>query len=184
MWPFSPNPFKSLNDLREEYDYVIVGKDLSCGTATKLDSECFILIGGGTAGCVLANRLSANPEHTVLLIERGPVVDSWMSRVPLLSASLDGSPFATKIQSVTDLVTGRPVDIFQGNGLGGGTLINSMFYTRGPAGQYDAWERNGAEGWGSKALLPYFTKSENAQYEANPRAHGTKGGFIRFYAFL
>ncbi|KAL4073995.1 alcohol oxidase [Scleroderma citrinum] len=155
MWPFSSNSFVQLNDLHDEYDYIVIG--------------------GGTAGCVLANRLSVNPEHSVLLIERGPAVDSWISRVPLFSASFGGSPLARKIQSVTDLVTGRPVDIYQGNGLGGTTLINSLFYTRGPAGQFDEWERNGAEGWGSKALLPYFIKSESVQYEASPRAHGTKG---------
>ncbi|KAL4068905.1 GMC oxidoreductase [Scleroderma yunnanense] len=155
MWPFSSSPFMRLNDLHDEYDYVVVG--------------------GGTAGCVLANRLSASPQYTVLLIERGPAVDSWISRVPLLSASLDGSPLANKIQSITDRVTGRPVDIYQGTGLGGASLINHMVYTRGPPGQFDRWERNGAEGWGSKALLPYFIKSESAQYEVNSRVHGTKG---------
>ena len=159
-----------------------VGSQTSCHNTPALN--CFTLIGGGTAGCVLANRLSANPDRTVLLVERGPAVDSWISRVPLLSASLDGSPLTTKIQSVVDLVTGGPIDIFQGNGLGGATLINHMFYTRGPAGQYDSWEKNGAEGWGSKAILPHFTKSENVEYNADPRAHGTEGCFILFYTSL
>lgn len=59
-----------------------------------------------------------------------------------------------------------------------------MFYTRGPASQYDGWERNGAEVWGSEAQLPYFTKSEKVRYEANPRVHGTKEDFIHFRAFF
>ncbi|KIJ63527.1 GMC oxidoreductase [Hydnomerulius pinastri MD-312] len=161
MWPFSsPYPVVRLDELRAEYDYIVVG--------------------GGTAGCVLANRLSADPSTTVLLLERGPAEDSWASRIPLFSANFSqGSPLARKFESESQDVVGKPIDIYQGNGMGGTSRINHMFYTRGPPGQYDAWERDGATGWGSRSLLPYFVKSEKAEYaEPDPDAHGRKGEWI------
>ncbi|KAH7884903.1 alcohol oxidase [Phlebopus sp. FC_14] len=160
MWPFSSSyPVVRLDQLQGEYDYVVVG--------------------GGTAGCVLANRLSADPANKVLLIERGPAEDSWASRIPLFSANFaQGSPLARHLVTTNQSVVGRSLDIYQGNGLGGTTRINHMFYTRGPAGQYDAWERNGAKGWDSKNLLPYFIKSENAQYDVDTDMRGTKGEWI------
>lgn len=158
MWPFSIS-FPSLKDLDEEYDYVIVGS--------------------GTAGCVLANRISADPQNKVLLVERGPADDSWESRIPLFSANFaEDHKLARKLDSEEEPVIGRPVDIFQGNGLGGSTWINHMFYTRGPSVQYDRWERNGAEGWGFKSLIPYFIKAECAEYDANPGVHGSDGEWI------
>ncbi|KAF9237123.1 alcohol oxidase [Melanogaster broomeanus] len=113
MWPFSTSyATVGLHELHDEYDYVIVG--------------------GGTAGCVLANRLSANPENRVLLLERGHVGDSWLSRVPLFSANFaQGNPYSRHMQSTVQAVGDRPYDIYQGSGLGGTTRINHLLYTRG-----------------------------------------------------
>ncbi|KAL4075465.1 alcohol oxidase [Scleroderma citrinum] len=160
MWPFSSLiPVVALKDLHKTYDYVIVG--------------------GGTAGCVLANRLSADPQSTVLLLECGPADDSWASRVPLFSANFaEDSPLTRRLEADNQAALGRPIEIFQGKGLGGSTRINHMFYTRGPSGQYDQWERNGAHGWGSEALLPYFIRPECAHYKADPNVHGSKGEWI------
>ena len=131
---------------------------------------------------MLANRLSADPGNTVLLLERGPADDSWTSRIPLFSANFsEDSSLARRLETDDQAAFGRSIEIFQGKGLGGTTRINHMFYTRGPSGQYDAWERNGAEGWGSKALLPYFIKSECAQYDANTSVHGAKGEIYMLY---
>ncbi|KAI6045860.1 alcohol oxidase [Pisolithus marmoratus] len=162
MWPFSTSnsvPVASLRDLDEGYDYVIVG--------------------GGTAGCVLANRLSANLQNKVLLVERGPANVSWTSRIPLFSANFAADHrLARKLESEEEPVVGKAVEIFQGNALGGSTQINHMFYTRGPSGQYDRWERSGAKGWGFKSLLPYFIKAERAEYDASPSVRGSNGGWI------
>lgn len=95
--------------------------------------------------------------------------------MPLFSAAFDSSPYSHKLMSTTNTPGGRSLDVFAGNGLGGSTLINHMFYTRGSSAQYDAWQRNGAKGWDSEALLEYSIKSENAQWMANPTVHGTKG---------
>lgn len=139
------------------------------------------MTGGGTAGCVLANRLSADPGNTVLLLERGPADDSWASRIPLFSANFaEDSYLARKLETDDQTALGRSIEIFQGKGLGGSTRINHMFYTRGPTSQYDGWEQNGAEGWGSKALLSYFIKSECAQYDASASVHGTQGESLAY----
>ncbi|KAH7918641.1 alcohol oxidase [Leucogyrophana mollusca] len=157
MWPFTTRyPEVNLEDVRAQYDYIVVG--------------------GGTAGCVLANRLSADPTTTVLLIERGPLADSWASTVPLLSSDFasDGS-HTSKTKSVFQHEIGRPIDLFTGRALGGSSRINQMLYLRGYPAQYDAWEKRGMEGWGWKDMKGYFLKSERATYKCDPQIHGSEG---------
>ncbi|THH13247.1 hypothetical protein EW146_g6943 [Bondarzewia mesenterica] len=157
MWPFdSSYPECKLVDLSDEYDFIIAG--------------------GGTAGCVLANRLSTDFKSRVLLVERGPLADSWASRVPLLSSDFasDGSR-TFKCPSEYQPELGRNLELFGGSVLGGTSRINQMVYTRGSPAEYDAWRDAGRKGWGWEDMKPYFLKSERATYRCDPSVHGTNG---------
>jgi choline dehydrogenase len=123
----------------------------------------FVIVGGGAAGCVLANRLSASPDVSVLLIEAGPdhrgrdeIVDAarWDR---LLGGELDYAYRSTPTPQTAD----RPIDMPRGRVLGGSSSINAMLWYRGNRADYDAWEAAGAEGWGYDSLLPYFRRSED-----------------------
>lgn len=132
--------------------------------------------GGGTAGCVLANRLSADPNNTVLLIERGPRADSWAARVPLFSSDFasDGSR-TLKRPSEMQHELGRPILLFSGGALGGTSRINQMLYTRGLTAEYDSWAEDGRKGWGWKDMEQYFVRSERALGMKGDSVHGTGG---------
>ncbi|KAJ3570890.1 hypothetical protein NP233_g4110 [Leucocoprinus birnbaumii] len=157
MWPFgSSYPEVSFHQLHEKYDYVVVG--------------------GGTAGCVLANRLSASPDNTVLLVERGPVADTWASRVPLLSSNFSGGASSQKRSTEYQTELRRQVQLVNGSALGGTSRINQMLYTRGVQREYDIWAESGCEGWAWKDVEPYFKKSERALDETDdPDCHGKNG---------
>lgn len=123
----------------------------------------FVIVGGGTAACVLANRLTANGRHRVLLLEAGPVPSSPWIKIPAGFTRLLVNPvynwrFETKPE---DNVHGRTIAIPRGKGLGGSTLINGMIFVHGQRQDYDRWESMGASGWGAEALLPYFNRLEN-----------------------
>ncbi|KAF8815497.1 GMC oxidoreductase [Phlegmacium glaucopus] len=138
---FSGFPERSLIDVEDEYDYIILG--------------------GGTAGCVIANRLSEGGLK-VLLVERGSVGDSWASRVPLFSQghqSTDGR--ALRFNTIPQKhVNERELELMAGNSLGGGTKINAMSYTRGLPAEYNAWSAAGRKGWSYDDLRDFFIKSE------------------------
>ncbi|EKM83224.1 hypothetical protein AGABI1DRAFT_69471 [Agaricus bisporus var. burnettii JB137-S8] len=144
MWPFSSTSYPNVafDRLHTKYDYIIVG--------------------GGTAGCVLANRLSANPETTVLLIERGPVGDTWLSRIPLASMSYGSEGAFCRLQkSEYQQELNKSFGLVRGSGLGGTSRINGMFYSRGLPKEYDFWAESGCEGWSWKEVERFFRKSEN-----------------------
>lgn len=128
---------------------------------------------------VLANRLSTNPNTKVLLVERGPLADSWASRVPLFSSDFasDGSRTMKRMSECQEEL-GRPIELYNGSVLGGSSRINQMLYTRGLPAEYDAWRDNGSPGWGWEDMKPYFMKSERATYDCNPEFHGTNGSSI------
>lgn len=134
----------------------------------------YIIIGGGSAGSVLANRLSKNPENSVLLIEAGGK-PSFLSKIPgwysLLNRSKMDWAFSTEPQK---FVNNRKIYIPRGKCLGGSSATNAMAYVRGNAKDYDHWQELGNEGWNYDSVLPYFKKSEN-NYSFKNEFHGKEG---------
>ena len=140
----------------------------------------YVIVGGGSAGSVVASRLAAGrPDATVLLIEAGSgghgvaqIVDppQW-TKLP--GTALDwGYRYAP-----AERVAGRSIPVPRGKVLGGCGAVNAMQWFRGHPDDYDAWERAGATGWNYAALLPYFRRSED--WEGGPSAHRGSGGAMR-----
>lgn len=104
---------------------------------------CFVTFLGGTAGCVLASRLSEDPNLSVLVIEKGQVKDNFVSRMPLLSQNIFlGGPLqvqSTRWSEPIPEANGRRTRIWTAEGLGGATRINAMLLTRGCRADYVAW---------------------------------------------
>ncbi|MDV8001493.1 GMC family oxidoreductase [Rhodococcus sp. IEGM 1408] len=122
-----------------------------------------IVVGGGAAGCVLAARLTEDPDRRVLLLEAGP--DHRGLREVLDAAHWDaliGGRYDHGYRSrPTEHVLGRSIAMPRGRVLGGSSSTNAMLWYRGHRADYDAWERAGATGWGYDDLLPYFRRSES-----------------------
>ena len=141
-----------------------------------MDAADYIIVGGGSAGCVLANRLSEDPARTVLLIEAGGPSEGLMFRMPTGSYTLLGKP-AVDWMHVTEpdpSLNGRRGSWNAGRALGGGSAINGMMYIRGDKHDYDDWAANGCVGWSWDEVLPYFLKSED--YQGKPSPAHAKGG--------
>nr|WP_315528785.1 GMC family oxidoreductase N-terminal domain-containing protein [uncultured Achromobacter sp.] len=135
----------------------------------------FIIAGGGTAGCILANRLSADGKHRVLMLEAGFEARSMWISIPAGFSKLLVNPdynwrFATEPE---DNVHGRTIAVPRGKGVGGSTLINGMIYVRGQPQDYDAWEAAGATGWGHAQADRLFRKIEH--YEPGGENRGKNG---------
>lgn len=123
----------------------------------------YIIVGGGTAGCVLANRLTASGKFRVLVLEAGGEPTSRWISVPagfskLLVDRRYNWLFSTEPEPNTN---DRVISVPRGKGLGGSSLINGMIYVRGQPQDYDAWHRAGATGWAYQDVAPYFTRFEN-----------------------
>ena len=127
------------------------------------DTFDFVIVGGGTAGCVLANRLSASGERSVVVLEAGGVDNGFWIPIPAgFSKLMSGSAFNWRFQTEPEAnVYERTIAIPRGKGLGGSSLINGMIFVRGQPQDFDAWEQSGAPGWRFSDVLPYFKRLEN-----------------------
>ncbi|MBT3332517.1 MAG: choline dehydrogenase [Rhodospirillaceae bacterium] len=121
----------------------------------------FVIVGAGSAGSVLANRLSASGDYSVLLLEAGRPSHPW-SRVPVGFAKLIDNPKANWLyESEPEEATGgRPIPVPRGKLLGGSSSINGMVFVRGQAQDFDTWAQLGNKGWGYRDVLPHFRAME------------------------
>lgn len=136
----------------------------------------YVIVGGGSAGCVLANRLSVNPDVTVCLLEAGPADKSFMIHMPMgilgtMRSKRLNWQFNTEPQ---DHLNQRSLYWPRGKTLGGSSSINAMVYHRGHPSDYDQWAVLGNAGWRYDDVLPYFKKSQH-QERGESYYHGVNG---------
>lgn len=137
----------------------------------------YVIVGGGSAGCVLANRLSEDPSMTICLLEAGPRDRSPFIHVPLGMLRMQTHTaynwmFASAPQQN---LNDRKIFLPRGKALGGSSSINGMVYIRGHRGDYDEWAAMGNNGWAHEDVLPYFKKSENNESYGVDSLHGRGG---------
>ena len=142
------------------------------------DTFDFVIVGAGSAGCVLANRLSEDPRHRVAIIEAGGR-DNWIwFHIPVGYLFAIGNPrsdwmFKTEPDPRLD---GRSLGYPRGKVVGGCSAINAMIYMRGQASDYDRWRQMGLTGWGWSDVLPLFRKAEN-HFGGETEFHGAGGAW-------
>ncbi|KAF9121520.1 hypothetical protein BGW39_010458 [Mortierella sp. 14UC] len=134
----------------------------------------YVVLGGGTAGCVLASRLAEDPCVSVLVLEAGEDMDQDVNtKMPISYPKLFQTKHDWQLKTVPQThAEGREMDQVRGKMLGGCSSINAMQYTRGPHSDYDFWETElGIDGWNYKNVLPYFKKAEGFHDPSLDRSH-------------
>src|SRR6185295_15087577 len=122
----------------------------------------YVIVGAGSAGCVLADRLTADGQHTVLLLEYGGSDRSPFIRMPsALSIPMNMPRYNWRYHTEPEPgLGGRRLHTPRGKVLGGSSSINGLVYVRGNAGDFERWETEGAQGWSYADVLPYFRRAE------------------------
>ncbi len=140
-----------------------------------MESYDYVLVGAGSAGCVLANRLTEDAGVSVLLLEAGGPDDRAEIHIPAAFSKLFQSDVDWNYHTAPqEHMDGRSLYWPRGKTLGGSSSINAMIYIRGNAADYDDWAALGCDGWGYADVLPYFKKSEDSSRGASPY-HGADG---------
>ncbi len=136
----------------------------------------YIVVGAGSAGCVMASRLSEDPNASVLLVEAGPKDTSFWLHIPIgYGRTIADEKVNWKYDTIPNpALNGRSIYLPRGRVMGGSSSINGLIYIRGQAEDYDHWRQLGNTGWGYRDVLPYFKKAEDQENGAD-EYHGVGG---------